>query len=499
MTDLSPQAGAWEPLPSRPQRRFDPFYVLALLAVVLSAALIYVIFFRDDSEDHPAAWDERVADLASYVEEERGLAFDHPVAVEFMSNEEFRKEVSVQQELTEAEQAEMESMEAGMRAMGLISGDIDMVEAGNELRGDGVAGFYEPRTKRIVIRGLEKDGELPTTLRATLVHELTHALQDQHFELMTIETEDSGEAAALQAVVEADAELVREAWVDELPEFQQEQLAKQEAEGPGGEEMDFEDVPPVFVELMSFPYIFGPDFLQEVIDERGEKGRNAVMEDLPTTEEHIVLPETYLDREEPVDVPLPDLEEGEEPIKASEGDFGMTSLLVVLAERVDFSQAWPAVQGWAGDASRAFERDGTTCVRTTVAFDDRAEAAEFGEAFAAWSKGRPAEHEVDGDRVRFESCDPGEDVDQTRPEGQMSGVQGLAFRRMLIEQLRAPGVSDQLAACVADGLFERISGNRLLELDKRLRENPEDPALQEIQQTMIELMGECGGPTAPTG
>jgi len=48
----------------------------------------------------------------------------------------------------------------------------------------------------------------------------------------------------------------------------------------------------------------------------------------------------------------------------------MLSLLVTLAERIGFSVAWPAVQGWAGDSLVAFERAGTTCVRSEVVFDE---------------------------------------------------------------------------------------------------------------------------------
>ncbi len=82
----------------------------------------------------------------------------------------------------------------------------------------------------------------------------------------------------------------------------------------------------------------------------------------------------------------------------------MLSLLVMLTERIDFSVAWPAVQGWAGDSIVAFERAGTTCVRSAVVFDGAGQAERFGNAFAQWSKGRSASHRRDDRSVLFESC-----------------------------------------------------------------------------------------------
>ena len=65
------------------------------------------------------------------------------------------------------------------RALGLIEGDVDLFDKSNELQGKGIIGFYSYDDERLRIRGTE----LTPDVECVLVHELTHALQDQNFDL----------------------------------------------------------------------------------------------------------------------------------------------------------------------------------------------------------------------------------------------------------------------------------------------------------------------------
>src|SRR5687768_1265701 len=84
-----PPGRGFEPPPPRPRQ---PRWVVALgiviAAVVAIGAVSAVVKLRSD-EDHPDEWDPRVADIAAFVEDERGLDFDHPVFVDFLSAEEY--------------------------------------------------------------------------------------------------------------------------------------------------------------------------------------------------------------------------------------------------------------------------------------------------------------------------------------------------------------------------------------------------------------------------
>ena len=261
--------------PSPPDRRRWLIVATAIVVVLVLGAAAFLVFGGDDGPSHPKAWDPRIADLVRFVEHERDLTFAHPVAVEFLPDAEFRKRVTAHDELTAKDRARLETSEASLRAVGLISGDVDLVKMNDELVGDGVVGLYDFDDQHILVRGDQLDDER----RATLVHELTHVLQDQKFHISRHDTKTSGERDAYQAVVEADAEKVKQAWHDSLPAGARQKL--DEAEAATNNQADFSGVPQVFVELMGFPYAFGPGFVDAIVDQKGPIARDEMFTDRP--------------------------------------------------------------------------------------------------------------------------------------------------------------------------------------------------------------------------
>lgn len=86
----------------------------------------------------------------------------------------------------------------------------------------GTAGFYDDVTGRLVVRG-DRFGAYEEMV---LVHELTHALQDQWFQLDRPELQDGGEAGgAFGALIEGDAMRVMLAWEEAQPPDVRDELA----------------------------------------------------------------------------------------------------------------------------------------------------------------------------------------------------------------------------------------------------------------------------------
>ena len=163
---------------SRPARRIVAVLAVALLAACGDGA--------PQSEPTGATspgspTGDRVEALArslqGEVEKTRGLRFREPPRVALLDDAAFRQRLK-DKTAAERDEAELRTTQHTLRALRLIPGGLDLTAAVDTLLGAGVVGFYDPKTKELVVRGASASSPL---VRHTLVHELTHALQDQHF------------------------------------------------------------------------------------------------------------------------------------------------------------------------------------------------------------------------------------------------------------------------------------------------------------------------------
>src|SRR5262249_14533233 len=143
------------------------------------------------------------------------------------------------------------------RALGLLGPHDDLTAEQSELESSGIAGFYDPATKELVVAA----GKLTPFVRQVLVHELTHAVDDQHFDLnrpqLDADTTDE-KPLAFRALAEGDATFVEDAYVgDMLPG---DQRAARDEENAQADDIP-DDIPDVLFELFGFPYDAGPAFI----------------------------------------------------------------------------------------------------------------------------------------------------------------------------------------------------------------------------------------------
>ena len=106
---------------------------------------------------------------------------------------------------------------ADLLALGLVTAPFDALAASEESDVVGTLGWYDDDREEMVVRGTDVDD---TEVQLTVVHELTHALQDQHFDLPHLDerADTSGEQAALGALIEGDATLVEHEYLWSLPQ-----------------------------------------------------------------------------------------------------------------------------------------------------------------------------------------------------------------------------------------------------------------------------------------
>src|SRR5690348_5930992 len=131
---------------------------LALVAAlaVAGGGLMWFGRSRSGGPPHPKQWDATILPLVHFVEQTRGLSFRHPVAVEYLSDADFRRTVA--DDNTEPEQQERDD-EATARALGLPVGKHGLAAAGSTLSGEGITAYYDDGTGRVDVRGTDLNVE----------------------------------------------------------------------------------------------------------------------------------------------------------------------------------------------------------------------------------------------------------------------------------------------------------------------------------------------------
>lgn len=445
-----------------PRRRWPTIGAGVGAAAVLVTGIVSAAVLAPTAPRYPDAWDRRVADLAAFVEEERGLAFEHPVFVDFLTEDQFRDEVTANEgDLTVEDRADIERGAQLLRATGLVSGDFDLLESTNQLSGEGVLAFYDPDRERITVRGTD----LSVGLRLTLVHELTHALQDQRFDLSRLGTLATDEEdAGLLALVEGDAIRMEASWVRQLDAGERAALEDETTEEVEG--ADLAGVPGPLVALFSAPYALGSPLVDVLFEEGGQQGIDEALRSPPTTEEHLLDPFTYLDGEQRVPVVQPSIAPGDTLLEA--GDFGALTWYLVVAEHLGPRQALQAVDGWGGDAFVAFERDGRTCLRSAFRGDTPADTDEMTAALESWAGAVPANGaSVTRSEavVHLESCDPGAAGGDRTGGGAEDALIYPVTRTYFALGAIQSGTPRPLARCVAAAFVQTFTTEELLTLD----------------------------------
>jgi hypothetical protein len=357
--------------------------------LVGSLGLVIPVVPAGASATPPKSWDPRIREFVKVVERERGLRFDHPIPVEFLDDQAFERRVLAdEQDLTKQDRKLGKQYSGDLYAVGLVEPGFDYNATSSALDAAGVVGFYDQDTKKMVVRGTDLTD---TDVRVTIVHELTHALQDQKFGLTELQdaTGSSGAEFALTALIEGDATWVEEAYVASLP--QAEQDAYYANRGTGGEEPEVAPVAGALVldALSSAPYELGYWFV-DYLRRGGSTARlDRTFRRPPPSDEQVIDPVALVKHERPDAPPAPKLRAGERR-RGAPDELGVLTLAMLLGSRLDSRTALAAVTGWKGDTSVGFTRGDRPCVRASIATDNRSEGTELADALEAWAAKGPA-------------------------------------------------------------------------------------------------------------
>jgi hypothetical protein len=199
--------------------------------------------------------------------------------------------------------AEMHATEVSLRKFGLAPATFEYRPFIIKLLTEQVAGYYDPKLQMFHLADwLELEGQKPV-----MAHELTHALQDQHFNLRRFEKwprGDSDAELAAHALIEGDATLAMTIYMAKNPLVA---LAFSRSLTTGVATEQFNQAPRSLRESLIFPYLQGMEWATQLYKRGGWAMVSRAFSELPSSSEQILHPEKYFNHERPVKVALPDL------------------------------------------------------------------------------------------------------------------------------------------------------------------------------------------------
>jgi len=326
----------------------------------------------------------QIADLVNVTEQVRGLPFLAQPVVAILSPEEL--EARVRADI--AEEIDSESLAVDSRLlklMGLLEPGDDLETMLIDLYGEQVAGFYDGDTQEMVVGG--EASELTPYTKSVVVHELVHALTDQHFlfnddyEAMW-DDERYEEASAFQALIEGDATYFQFIYMQELPLAEQLALATEALQLY--EDSSTDSVPDWILNDLSFPYESGQVFVESLVSSGGIAAVDQAYTDRPISTEVIMHPSRYAAGEGVLPVPPLEIElDGYEIHETSSyGEWGFRVLLDGSAAPGVSAQA---ANGWGGDAYQVLYDSDDVVFALSYKGDTEEDAFELADALITYA------------------------------------------------------------------------------------------------------------------
>jgi hypothetical protein len=275
-------------------------------------------------------------------------------------------------------------------AGGVLPEGTDLASLAASFTAISAGATYSPLDKQVLVVEKFKDQSL-------LTHEFTHALQDQHFDLMRlliVRPFNFDRTESLFAVIEGDAMNVQRRLEqgDAYGRLPLDDITKQEGARFGEYRKEVGAFfPPLLTETFIFRYREGARFVEAVRRSRGERGVDALFQRPPASTEQVLHPEKYEAGEAPREVSLNEAAfqtSGWTSVTSTPlGEIGVRGLLMA---GVTEKEATRAAAGWGGDRAYLFERAGDAAplfVWKTI-WDKRADAEEFFNSYNSLLRGR---------------------------------------------------------------------------------------------------------------
>jgi len=326
----------------------------------------------------------QLEDLIRVAQEIRELPFLEPPVITIVTDEEL--EALVREDIEE-EAEDFPADEALYKMLGLLNDAADFEQIVLDLYGEQVAGYYDGDTGEIVVPAREDGFSL--LQQGTLVHELVHAITDQHFGFndifqTMIEEDRLDEATAYQALIEGDATLAEVLWVQSLG---QREIGEFLAESLEIDTAALDAAPRFLTESLLFPYDSGLAFVQDLYVDSGAwddvNGAYEVMPDLPASTEQVITPDDY-QRDLPAEVALPSVNVGGYELERT-SVWGEQGFRILLNQGEGTQRVAAAADGWGGDSYHQWFDGENAAILIAYSGDTQADVDELEDALLGFA------------------------------------------------------------------------------------------------------------------
>ncbi len=324
-----------------------------------------------------------------------GLKLLTPLKKSLRSRDEIRAYV-INEMKEDKDEAERYAGERSAEAFGLLPKGFDLDNFMIDLLTEQIAGLYDPKTHEFYVA----DWIPAADQKMVMAHELTHALQDQHFKI------DNWVKAARP---NDDAELAREsvlegsamaAMVDyllqgtgrslqDLPDIDPSMLVGDMESTPM-----LKKAPPFLRDALIFPYLDGLNFSAAIVRPKGWDALSGVFAKPPISTQQIMHPATYFSFRVPPKAELPSLDKelGSDWARLEDNLMGEFGWKEVLKQFVGEDRATPLAAAWSSDRYILFEQKKTKKLVLIARLDLTGEHATS-QFFTAYSQALVKKHD----------------------------------------------------------------------------------------------------------
>jgi hypothetical protein len=283
----------------------------------------------------------KVRPIERRVEKLRGLQFRRPLKVQFLTPA--RAQALIRAESSRDYSPKQQRVdEEVLKLLGLISPSVELGKILHAIEDEQILGFYDDHSKRLVV--IRQRGDNRGLLEITLSHELTHALEDQHFGLEEKPGFTDDESAAQETLAEGTATAL-------MTEYAGRFLTPRDLLGALESLSRTETKLPSFIEqTLLFPYEQGEKFVTTFREGGSWEAINKIYElRRPQSTEQILHPELYAIDERPVRVRVDDVTKrlGSSWVRLRGGTIGEFDLRLLMRQ-LGRIKGTTAAAGWGG-------------------------------------------------------------------------------------------------------------------------------------------------------